>query len=532
MNKAVPAGSGRDSSGNCPYLRAVRQHAEYLIEHARDRYGPKKTPLFVDRIDSSNGAATPAPWHFNRRGANDVILSNLAMQQQFFAVLDGLTALTGSEHYRAAAAEALGYAFANLTDPSGLLRWGGHCAYDALADDWVGYRAGVHEMKCVYPHYELMWRVDPAATKRFIEAFWNAHIYDWSVLDFSRHGSYGQPMGRLWDNEYVGRQVWFTGRGLTFTNTGSDLYYAAAALHRFTGDARPLVWAKRLNHRFIETRDPATGMAGYQFTIRYLPNADHWTDRAIHQFSGMLCGHVVREGAISTARQIKAICVQAGMIRMAIGETLGREGQEFLSSAVEDLAAYGKWAYQPRENVFNAIHTDGTILTGMVFQKDGYYGPMGDFFRAGPGDCKYLLAYATAYRLTKDAFMWQMAADLARGNGLGELGEPAGQPALNAQTSCSDPAAVLAMLQLHQATGRQEFLSSARRVADNILNLRFRDGRFIAGRDGQTVDLDSNDPAAMLYLSAALAGKIGELPPMRPCYEPHRGRRVMPDEED
>ena len=42
-----------------------------------------------------------------------------------------------------------------------------------------------------------------------IEAFWNAHIYDWSVLDFSRHGKYDRPMGALWDHAYQGGPIFF-----------------------------------------------------------------------------------------------------------------------------------------------------------------------------------------------------------------------------------------------------------------------------------------------------------------------------------
>jgi hypothetical protein len=45
-----------------------------------------------------------------------------------------------------------------------------------------------------------MWQIDAEGTKRYIEAVWNAHIYDWSVLDFSRHGNYDLEMGKVWDD--------------------------------------------------------------------------------------------------------------------------------------------------------------------------------------------------------------------------------------------------------------------------------------------------------------------------------------------
>src|SRR5439155_18417273 len=110
----------------------------------------------------------------------------------------------------------LRHMFGTLTDANGLFHWGGHVAYDLEADQLVTAKSGPHELKCHYPFYELMWEVDPAGTRRYIEAFWNAHIYDWSVLDFSRHGKYNLPMGPLWDHAYKGGPIFFIGRVLTF----------------------------------------------------------------------------------------------------------------------------------------------------------------------------------------------------------------------------------------------------------------------------------------------------------------------------
>ncbi len=513
MPKAVPPGAKhRPAPAPSPYLAAVRSHTDNVLGCARDVYGPRQTPLFVDEIELPAAQAKARPWRFNQRGSRDVITSNLAQHQTFLRVLDGLTALTGQAAYREAAAETIRYAFTHLSDSTGLLRWGGHCAYDALGDDWIGYVPPLHELKSVYPHYGLLHQVDPAATQRFVQAFWNAHIYDWSVLDFSRHGAYDKPLGSLWDQRYVGRAVWFTGRGLTFINTGSDLYYAAAMLNHLTGDPKPLAWAKRLNRRYLQTRDPVTGMGGYQFTIRHLPGADQWTDRAIHQLSGMLAGHVVREGTVTTPRMITTICVRAGLARMALGELLGDGGAEFTRSAVEDLAAYGRWAYRGRENVFHTVHTDGTVLTGKVFEKDGYYGPAGWAFRSAPGDGQHFLAYARGYRVSGDPFLWHMAGDLARGIALGDVG-PIGQgPQMDLATACADPYALLGLLQLHRATSQRAYLEVACRVGDNILAQRFKDGFLLTSSDSPAVRLDGEDPLALLHLSAALAGKADCLP--------------------
>jgi pectate lyase len=505
------------SPATCPYLAAVRTHADNLIQHGRDVYGPKHTPLFVDELELPAAIAKPAMWRFNHRTEKEVILSNLAEHQPFLRVLDGLTTLSGQAAYRDAAVETLRYAFANLADSTGLLHWGGHCAYDALTDEWVGYVPGTHELKSAYPHYMLMHQVDAQATERFLQAFWNAHVLDWSVLDFNRHGSYDKPLGPLWDHSYIGRGVWLTTRGLTFTNTGSDLYYAAAMLHHFTGQPKPLEWAKRLLHRYRETCDPITGMAGYQYSIRYLPGADHWTDRAIHQFSGTLCGHVIREGTITRPRHTRVICFYSAMTRMAMHELLGAEGEEFGRTAIEDLTAYGRWAYRADENIFHTIHTDGTILTGIVFEKDGYYGPAGDSFRSFPVDGQFFLVYAKGYRLSSDAFLWQMVRDIGRGIGLGDLGQAGQEPTgANLTTPCVDPYAILGLIELHRATSQTKYLNLACRVADNILAQRFRDGYFASVSSGPVACPGDETPLALLRLSAELAGKGQAMPALIP----------------
>jgi len=159
------------------------------------------------------------------------------------------------------------YAFENLQAPNGLLYWGGHQAYDATSDEPRG--RGVHGLKAFYPYYELMWEVDPQATKRFIEAFWSAHILDWSNLDFNRHAySMNRPVREPWKYEYKGGPVFLETIGSRYTgiSTGIDLVYAAAWLTKLSGDKEPLVWGNRLARRYINTRHPKTGIACPSYT--------------------------------------------------------------------------------------------------------------------------------------------------------------------------------------------------------------------------------------------------------------------------
>jgi len=130
-----------------------------------------------------------------------------------------------------------------------------------------------------------MWEVDSEATERFIESFWFVHILDWSDLDMDRigglEGSLRVPKG--WEHEYKGGPVFFKSKlpwGTSFMNAGSDLFYAAAILSKLSSDKEPLVWGKRLAHRYVEIRNPKTGISCNKFTTKkgesvlYRPQSD------------------------------------------------------------------------------------------------------------------------------------------------------------------------------------------------------------------------------------------------------------------
>ena len=140
---------------------------------------------------------------------------------------------------------------------------GVHQTYDASADNIRGL--SIHELKGIYPDYELMWKVDTRATSQYIEAFWSAHVIDWSNLDMNRHAKNDAHLEKPWNQEYEGGSA-FDGEGLSFFNTASDLIYAAVELARLSGNNEPLVWAKRLARRYIEVRDPNTGISYGMYT--------------------------------------------------------------------------------------------------------------------------------------------------------------------------------------------------------------------------------------------------------------------------
>ena len=494
------------------YLAAVRRYADNVIARGKDVYGEKHTPLFVDGLNVATGQ--PVEW---KKDGETWVLSNPASQQNLFRVFDGLTRLTGDSKYRQAAVDAITYAFENLRGPNGLLLWGGHIAYDARGDKMVMEQYN-HELKCHYPYYPLMWEVNPEATKRFLEAFWAAHILNWSNLEMNRHGSPKKPFSNPWNNKYEGGEVFFWGTGLSFLNTGSDMYYAAAMLTKLSGEKEPLVWGKRMAHRYVETRNPKTGIGGFQFsqsrTAQCYENIRG--DRAQYQYGDDFPGHLVVEGTLFPCYG-DTPAVKPWMCMFLLGETLGKEGAEFTQWALEELTAWGKAAYRAGDNSFIPMLTDGTSMEGYVCKKDGYFGPKGRVLKAGRAGAADFWAYTLAYRVTRDPFMWEMARNIGKGNDWGELPASAsGEPQLPKSITSSSPELLLGFLDLYTATGKPEYLAMARTIGDNIIAQRFHQDLFAQSRKHVFAKFDAVEPLALLHLYAVENGIRDRVPVVWP----------------
>jgi pectate lyase len=499
------------------YLAAVRGFADQVLARGRDVYG-QPTPLFVDGLNVETGE--PVKWKW--ADGKEWVLCNLANQQGLLRTLDGLSSLTGDPRYKAAALDALRYSFDHLRygteHDGGLLGWGGHLAYNATADVLAGNPGGngrIHELKCFFPHYTLMWEANPKATRELIENIWNSHVLDWATLDFNRHGS-PQPRGKLWAGEYRGGEVFFWGKGLTFHNAGSDFYFAGGMLTKLSGAPEPLVWAKRLSQRFAETRDPQTGLEGFQFSQYATAWCDYvgkvLGDRAQHQYGDDFKGHRVVEGTLFPCYgDTPMIEPQVG--RLLLGEALGEQGVEFTRQAVAQLTAWGKSAYRASDNTFIPMLTDGTSMEGYICKKDGYFGPQGRVLKAGQPRADHLWAYALAFRLSGEPFLWEMARNLWRGNGWGDIGDsPQAGPKLTLPKDSSDPRLLFALLELRRAGGAAVFLTHAESIGRNILEQRSRHGWFVPTRRHVYCRLANDESQALLHLAAALLGKPAAVP--------------------
>jgi pectate lyase len=495
------------------YLDAVRTYADNVLKHGKDVYGDKHTPMFVDGLNIH----THEPPKWKRKG-KVWVLSNLASHQNLFRTLDALTNVTADLRYRRSAEQAIAYAFENLTSPNGLLYWGGHMAYDAQADA-LCMEQYQHELKCHYPYYELMWQVNPKATKKFLDAFWAAHILNWSNLEMNRHGSTKKNLDDPWQNEYKGGPVFFWGTGLSFINTGSDLFYAGAMLSKLSGQKEPLIWSKRLAHRYVETRNLKTGIGGYQFSqskTAYCNGPSIRGDRAKYQYGDDFKGHFVVEGTLFPCYGSTPV-VRPRICQFLLGEMLGAEGKEFTQWALEELAAWGKVAYRKKDNSFIPMLTNGTSMEGYVCKKDGYFGPKGRVLKAGRAGTIDFWTYALAYRVTGDKFMWEMARNISLADGYGDIGKTAkDSPKLNTNTNRFSLELLLGFLELYKKTAKLPYLKMAERIGDNILAYQFHKGFFVNSKEHLFCKFDTVAPLVLLHLDAALQKKSTKLPQVWP----------------
>ena len=495
------------------FVDCVSKFADNVMERCSDRYGEKRSPLLADGINPKTGE--PIRWE-------EHILSNLGCQQHFLRTLDGLAAITGEPKYRRQAEEWIAYALSVLQDSaSGMLYWGGHTSYDILEDRPL---IGNHELKCVYPYYSFLHRVNPAATQFAIEGAWHKHVRDWSTLLFNRHGEYREwDRAAAWERRYKGGPLPIVDDAtLSFINTGSDLIYAGALLSKLSGDEKPLLWARRLLERYDEIRDESTGLGGYQFNHREPCRVRISFKEPLSERQDVNETTVLRGGVIQTRYG------RAALTWLNLFEELGAsDGQDFLDMAVRDLIALGKHSYDEEDHSFWSVLIDGQrISPDDCLEGVGYCSPQG--LEKVPANGLMFLTYAKAYRLTGDGFLWQMVRSLAAGMGFGELLDGTGSQTGDMQMdtvvtrtpspSQDDALILLGLLELHRATGQSKYLALATGIGSKLVEATFTDGFFTTAEVTKNgfAKINSSLPLVLLHLAAAIEEKDTDLPTFYP----------------
>jgi pectate lyase len=504
LTSAATGGQAHLSSK--PFVEAVCQFADTVVERGRDAYGQRHTPLFVDGLHIET--LEPARWQC--RGQTWV-LSNFASQQPLLRTLDALTALTGQTKYRNAAQQATRHALKHLATPNGLLYWGGHLAWDLQQERAVGQYANVHELKGHQPYYRLMWQVDAHAAKKLMEVVWATHILDWASLDYNRHANTDKPAAPQWNANFdEDMEVPFPTQGgnLSFVNVMPPLMHSGVMLAVLDKNPSALTWTRRLVHRWQQGRHPQTGLCGGQLSYR---RSDRAHDALGHVHSNINEAKIVAcYHQVSRYHHLPLAQMLAGQTLIAAGGDCAEVGRTFIRWASDDLKAYAQHSYDPKTGLFVALMTDGTPIDWRQ-SRTGYYVPSS--FAPRKPDDSILWSYATAYRLTRDATHWQVVRQLARRLDLGELGRPDGSGrALRLDTDHRHWRAIYALLELHRATDDKAMLQLAGRIANNILKTQTKTGLF--PRPGRLYARTGDEiPLAILHFAAAVDGKRSSLPP-------------------
>src|SRR5699024_1588445 len=146
-------------------------------------------------------------------------------------------------------------------------------------------------------------------------------------------------------------------------------------------------------------------------------------------------------------------------------------------------------------------------------KRNGYYGKAGTTLTSYFAHSGFLLSYARAFLHTGDSELWEMARNIAKGNGIGDLGyEPGTGVNLNRKTDCSDPITLFAILDLYQATNCQDYLDLGRIIGNQMVDRSFHKGYFVKNKSCIHAKFDALEPFALIALQAAIENKLDLIP--------------------
>lgn len=502
LSGAAPAAFQGDNES----IDAARSFAQTVLKYGRYLEGSAYPELLV--MGFSVDTLKPVEWTWSSKTYNP---ANFFATQNFLRTLVGLTNITGDSSYKEIAKKQVKLWFENFTDKNGLIYTGMHTFVDAKTGEVV--TTGYHEMKNETPYYELMYEVDPEATVKYMEAFWNAHILDWNKLSMNRHGAYDKEMGSLWDNEYTDTSVNFKQDGVAFQSTGNDLIEFALFISRKTGDKRPEQWALRLLQKYIDVANPKTGLSGAQYGE--LTDGD----RAYLQF-GEEFGEKAKEYNFVDSGAIEIIAGYTPQVLLPYYESLSDEEKAekkyILDYVVKTIKGVAENAYDAENNRLKTpMWSDGTPLSGYELKRNGYYGKEGRVFPEYEEISGPLLSSAIyAHKLSGDTDLWEFARSLAQGYGLGDIGTAPGENMnLNMSTTARSGEYSGVMIELYRQTGKSAYLRLAEKIGNNILTWETRvNNMFLKNGSRFNARIGDSNALSLMSIEAAKQGKFGIIP--------------------
>ncbi len=507
-------------------LHAVINHVENVLHYGHE-YNTE-TNLLPDAINTLTGE--PAKWEFPNRA--EVPYSDLANQQNFFRTLVALSVVTGSDKYINQAKSILGEFMLNYQNVNGLMYWGGHRAInlETLEVQSTESENGPHELKNMLPYYELMLEVNEEATLKFIKQLWTAH-FDWNTADLNRHGSYSTAYDpNVFGQDVIEDIIQMDEYGmpiipadspgkLPFVNAATDLAYAAFTLSDYTGDPAPKAWAEYLMRQYHLASNPVTGMTVYQFKSTLVSKSPEecsiptYTnsgcgDRVARQFRDF--GPIAREANVQW-KNTQAIYVDNILMLLEAADKYGID--YYVDWARGYLEGYLDYTYIriDGENKIIPMFNDGTVVYGYITPEAGYFGPSNMRLDYVDMPTTYLLPILRTILMTEEEAdkvkLWTYFREITETFGIGDVGPLGGEfPNLNLDTSIDDPFALMAMVELYNATHIRDYLDVARTIGNNIVNAKFHRGFFVQSEIMLYSRLDQPETLALLTLDAVIRG--------------------------
>ncbi|MHB0959507.1 MAG: glycoside hydrolase family protein [Pirellulaceae bacterium] len=312
----VPAGE------DLPWQTYVTNCLDILIESGTDRYGPQHTAMLMSILDPATRQSpedpllldTVAYYEEGRAHRRAIRGSNFWYDQATIRTMYRVSQMTGNTKYAEAADAYIDAVFKHAVKDNGLLVWGTHVFYDAYADRPGGDAdgRGPHEILVYHPQWAELYRRNPEATRRAIDAIWEWHISDQATGQHNRHDDRGP--------------------GCDFAFSGGSFVLACASLYGETHEEKYLDRAKTIARWHWRHRDPTTGL---------IPDAPALTDR----FDGTHCMTTV-----------------PGPFASQLLRSYELTGDVWLRDvAVDCIKAYDKYGYdQATQTYHGMLKLDGT----------------------------------------------------------------------------------------------------------------------------------------------------------------------------
>jgi hypothetical protein len=238
-------------------------------------------------------------------------------------------------------------------------------------------------------------------------------------------------------------------------------------------------------------------------------------DRVARQFRDF--GTIAREANVAW-KNTQAIYVDNILMLLEAAKKYGVD--HFVDWSRQYMEGYLENAYirVDGKNMIIPMFIDGTVTYGYIVPEVGYFGPSNMRLDYVPMPTSYLLPILRTILQTEEdsdrVKLWSYFRDIVYTFGLGDIGELGGaNPNLNVDTSIDDPFALMAMVELYDATKNKEYLEVARTIGNNIVREKFQRGFFVDSEIMLYSRLDQPDTLALLSLDAVLRGiDLAEMP--------------------